>query len=266
VPDSNVNPPPAARYTITLSGSEWSVAKYGTVEYLRTHQWARVLVAISGVACVIAGVLNIAGIRWNGNGTFSVWYLYWFAAPTLLWLATVSGSAFQLVFPEAKAMEERKTAEKKFEETKTPEDALNLDFSRLNEYYTINQTQARSSFRGAIFSMFVGMSTIVAGIWIFYFRAAQPDKLMAGLSVAAGLVADLISGLFLLLYSKTQERSLHYYAQLARLKRVSLAMRLVSEHDDPIQKTEARNLVIRQLLEDGPNQTTIDLPAPKRVG
>jgi hypothetical protein len=48
---------------------------------------------------------------------------------------------------EAQASKERQIAEKKFEESNTPEDALNLDLKRLDEYYVINQAQARSSFR-----------------------------------------------------------------------------------------------------------------------
>lgn len=71
---------------------------------------------------------------------------------------------------------------------------------------------------------------------------------MAALSTAAGCVVNLISGLFLYLHSKTQDRSLLYYEQLARLQKLSIAMRLVEAHKDPDKQTEARNLVIRELL------------------
>lgn len=235
------------KYTITLNGSEWSTAKYGIVEYLRVHPFWRAVTAIAGLLFVVPWIMTFAGIKIASGGSLAFVTVFW--APTLLWLATVSGPAFQLVFPEAKASEERQSAEKKFEETKTPEDALNRDFSVLNEYYTINQSQARSSFRWAIFSMFLGLGTIVAGIWFFYLRTAQPDKFMASLSTAAGVVINLISALYLYLYSKTQDRSLLYYEQLARLKRIALAMSLVKEYANPEQQAVARDLVVHQLLE-----------------
>lgn len=98
--------------------------------------------------------------------------------------------------------------------------------------------------------MFLGFATIAAGVWLFYFRVAHPDKFMTSLSTASGLIVSLTSGLFLNLYTKTQDRSLQFYNQLSRLQRISLAMRLVNEHQDAHEQTEARNLVIRQLLHE----------------
>lgn len=252
----------SARYTVTLNGSEWAVAKYGMVEFLRIHPIWRVVVAILGVASGVVYVAAFAGL-FSGLkfGNFSG-FVFFFVSPFLLWLATVSGPSFQLVFPDAQASKERQTAEKNFEQSRTPEDALKLDFTRLNEYYAINQTQARSSFRWAILSMFIGLGTIIAGIWLFYFKTNQPDTFMASLSTAAGCVVNVISGLFLYLHSKTQGRSFQYYDQLARLQRVSLAMRLVDEHKDPEKQTEARNLVIRHLLVASKEESLI--PAAQR--
>jgi hypothetical protein len=96
--------------------------------------------------------------------------------------------------------------------------------------------------------MFLGFATIVAGIWLFYFRAPQPDKFMASLSTGSGVIVSLTSGLFLNLYGRTQDRSLHFYQQLSRLQRMSLAIRLIDEHRDAEEQTKARNLVIQQLL------------------
>jgi hypothetical protein len=163
-------------------------------------------------------------------------------------MATVSGSSFELVFPVAQATAEREIADKQFDKFQTPGDALNLDFKRLSEYYAINQGQARSSFRWAKFSMFVGLATIVAGVWLFYFRVSQPDKFMVALSAATSRVINIVSGLFLNLHSKTQDRALSYYEPLARLQRLSLAMRLVDAYKDTSEQTQARNLVIQELL------------------
>jgi hypothetical protein len=206
----------------------------------------RVVVAVLAVASGLLGLVTISGakIPW-----VSPFVLLVFVTPWLFWLATVSGPSFELVFPAEKASVERQIAERQFDVSQTPTDALNLDFKRLEEYYAINQLQARSSFRWAKFSMFIGFGTIVAGIWLFYFRVNQPDKFMTTLTTAAGCVVNMVSGLLLYLHSKAQDRSLQYCEPLARLQRLSVAMRLVEAHKGSSQQTEARNLVIRELLE-----------------
>jgi hypothetical protein len=250
---ANPQPQPRARFTITLPGSKWDIAYYGIVEFLRVHRVWRSAVATLGVLTL---VLLVAGflVTVPGVPTGST-LVFLFIAPSLLWMATVSGPSFQLVFPAAKASAEREIAEKQFDESKTPEDALNLDFKRLSEYYAINQSQARSSFRWAKFSMLVGFATIIAGVWLFYFRPTQPDKFMSTISAATGCVINLVSGLFLRLHSQTQNRALHYYEPLARLQRLSLAIRLVDAHQDPSEQTQARNLVIQELLAGSRAQT-----------
>jgi hypothetical protein len=235
------------RYTCTLQGSQWDVAYYGIVEFLRVHPVWRTGVAAIGVLSfiflVVDFVVTVPGVP-KGS-----WLVFLFVTPSLLWMATVSGSSFELVFPAAKASAERQVAEQQFEKTQTPEDALNLDFKRLSEYYAINQSQARSSFRWAKFSMLGGFATIIVGIWLFYFRPTQPDKFMSTLSAATGCVINIVSGLFLRLHSQTQDRALLYFEPLARLQRLSLAMRLVDAHKESSEQAQARNLVIRELLE-----------------
>src|ERR1039458_3221543 len=189
--------------------------------------------------------------------------------PWLLYIATISGPHFEVTFPQRQAAEEREKAERKFEESKTVEDALKLDLTKLNEYYVINQSQARSSFRWAVFSMLLGFGTIIGGIWLFYFRGVQPDTFMASLSTAAGCVVNLVSVLFLYLHSKIQARSLHYYDQLCRLQSLSIAIRLVESHEDLNVRQLARNEVIRELVSGVrpslKNQTAIALEAVNRA-
>jgi hypothetical protein len=235
----------SAKKRVTLSGtSDWSIGLYGIVEFLRIHPVCRAFVAFLGVASTALVVGWFVGLRIPGVSTFG----FFLVAPTLLWMWTVSGPSFELVFPVAQASAETQKAEKQFNETQTPEDALNLDFKRLSEYYAINQSQARSSFRWAKFSMLVGFATIIFGIWLFYFRPTQPDRSMSALSAATGCVINIVSGLFLRLHSQTQDRALRYVESLSQLQRLSLAMRLVDAHQNPTEQTLARNVVIRELL------------------
>jgi cation transport ATPase len=170
------------------------------------------------------------------------------AGPWLLYIATISGPQFELIFPPREAAKEREKAEQRFEESKTVDDALKLDLARLNEYYVINQNQARASFRWAVFSMLIGFGTIITGIWFFYIHDSHSDTLMASLSTAAGVVVNFIAALFLRLHSMTQARSRHYYDQLARLQLISIAIRLVDSQEDSSARQDTRNLVIRELL------------------
>ena len=219
---------------------------YGVVEFLRVHPVYRRIVAVLGVVSCIAAVAAVGGLKIPGFTM--VFFPFFIVGPWLVYVATISGPHFEVTFPPRQAAQEREKAEKKFEESKTVEDALKLDLTRLNEYYVINQSQARSSFRWAVCSMLLGFGTIIAGIWIFYFRGGQPDTFMASLSTAAGCVVNLVSALFLYLHSKIQARSLHYYDQLSRLQNLSIAIRLVDAHEDASARREARDTVIRELV------------------
>lgn len=238
-----ISTPP--RWTHTLSGG-FAIENYGVIEYLRVHPFFRRIVGFLGILACIGAAVAAGGFKIPG---FSIAVMpLMIVGPWLIYVATLSGKHFQVIFPPIKAAEEREKAEKQYEESKTIDDALKLDFTKLNEYYVINQNQARSSFRWAIFSMILGFGTIISGIWLFYFHKDHPDIIMTSLSTAAGCIVNLVSALFLHLHSKIQAHSLHYFNQLSKLQNLSIAIRLVDEHQDQTAKQEARNLVIRELI------------------
>lgn len=234
------------RWVHTLS-PPWTTEQYGVVQFLRAYPKCRWIVgSFAALVCltpIISMVSSIFGFKIGIDYIPAI-----LIGPGLIYLTTISGPQFEVVFPQRQAAQEREKAEKQFEETKTVEDALRVDFTRLNEYYTINQAQAQSSFRWAIFSMLLGFGTIISGIWIFYFHKTTPDTFMASLSAAAGIVVNIIGGVFLHLHSKIQDRALLYYQELSRLRRLSIAIRLAEAHEDQTEKQNARNLVIRELV------------------
>jgi TRADD-N domain-containing protein len=240
---SSPSPQSPARFTIKLDGSIASVAKYGIIQFLRRSKSIRILIAVVtvglfGFAIVI--FLNLTSIRSSRALPLAFVCIY------LLWLVTVSGSDFEFRFPTQDAAKQREEAEIQFKDSNDPYDVLALDFKRLNEYYVINQAQARNSFRWAVFAMLFGFATIITGVWLFYIRRDTPDTFMASLSTASGLVVNVVSGLFLYLHHETQKRSLHYYQQLSQIQKIALAIRLAESHADATAK--ARNRVIEQLL------------------
>lgn len=236
---------PTTIFKLTLSGSLTSVAKYGAIQFLKGNKAARVSAAFAAVGLLVIGVvvfLELTPIKSTSG------FLLGFGALQLLWLVVVAGREFEVTFPAQDAAKEREKAEEELKDSKDPNDVLTLDFKRLNEYYIINQNQAKSSFRWAVFAMLFGLTTIIAGIWLFYFKRDVPDTFMASLSTAAGLVVNVVSGLFLYLHHKTQERSLHYYRQLSRVQNIALAMKLAESQPNEDAKAESRNKVIDQLL------------------
>lgn len=250
---------PSPKYNITLDGSRWSVGTYGIVEFLRGKWYLRGLLATTSIALTLLAATQIMGFKPYGLSVPFAYAVAITTVPWLLWIATISGNDFTLLFPSKKAEDEREQAERTFEQTAAPEDAIDLDMKRLNEYYVINQAQAKSSFKWAVFSMLLGFGTIVIGIWLFYFRNDKPDVFMSSLSTAAGMVVNIVSGLFLYLHNKTQNRALLYYQQLAQVRRVAIAMRLVEAHKDRQAQVEARNLVINYLLSNSTENALIEL-------
>ena len=242
---ATTEPPKRAKWVHTLNGL-WSTETYGIVEFLRVHPVYRRVVGICGVVFCLLAVASWGGLKIPGF-TFS-FIPFMVVGPWLVFVATISGPDFEVTFPPRQAAQDREKAEKQFEKSNSVEDALRLDLSRLNEYYVINQSQARSSFRWAVASMLLGFGTIIAGVWIFYFRTGQPDTFMASLSTAAGVVVNLVSAMFLYLHGKIQDRSLHYYEQLSRLQHISIAIRLAEAHQDPQAQQETRNLIVRELI------------------
>ena len=120
---------PKVRWVHTLSGL-WSIETYGIVEFLRVHSVCRWIVGTLGVAtCAMAFATLAFDVKILG---FTLSFLpFVFLGPLFLYLATLSGQHFEVTFPPIQAAQEREKAEKKFEATKTVEDALKLDLFQI---------------------------------------------------------------------------------------------------------------------------------------
>jgi len=239
-----------SRYDIRLSGSLVNVLIVGIVSFLRDRRVLRALTGGLGTFTFFIGIFFFLFHPYTAFGD----QLGRLSTPmiaagfALLMSAILSGGRFNLYLGEPPEVEERREAEEEIGDSRDPYAWLDLDSKRLNEYYAINQSQARGSFRWAVFAMFCGLATIVSGIWLFYFRTESPDKFLTSLSTAAGVVINIVSGLFLYLHNKTQRRSLYYYGQLVRVQQLGLVIRLAESHDKPEDRAEAKNKVISEVL------------------
>lgn len=248
---SNIITSEAGKFSIRLSGTIANLILVGTIAYLREHTRLRTFSAL------LAAVLLVLGSGTYIVGSYELGRLsapMLFGGVGLLMAAILSGNQFGITIGdtsaemEKAAAEERKAAEQNVRQAPGPYTSLELETARINEYYTINQAQARGSFRWAVFAMFCGLATIVAGVWTFYFRKSTPDTFLTSLTTAAGIVVNVISALYLYLHNRTQKRSLFYYGQLGRLQEIGIAIRVAETHDDADAKKRARDKIIDQLL------------------
>jgi peptidoglycan/LPS O-acetylase OafA/YrhL len=232
-------------YSVRLSGTIFNVILVGIVNYLKERKKIRAVAAVAGFIFLAIGSITYIIPEWIFNKLSPPLLVI---GGLLLFSAILSGDRFILVVGDPPEVIERREAEEHIKDTKDPYASLNLDIKRLNEYYAINQSQARGSFRWAVFAMLCGFATIIAGIWIFYIKKDSPDTFLTSLSTASGLVINIISGTFLYLHNKTQKRSLFYYGQLIRIQQLGLAIRIAETHSDEREKTIAKNKVIDEIL------------------
>ncbi len=126
--------------------------------------------------------------------------------------------------------EERKRITERLAETPKPDilDTIQLSLNQLNEYYTINKSQARNSFTFSVFAIVVGLGTLLGGIWIFYLRETPKIELTAITSIA-GVLTQFIGGAYFYLYRRSQEQLNFFFAQLVKMQDTMLSVKLCEE-------------------------------------
>ena len=126
-------------------------------------------------------------------------------------------------------------------------DTVQLGLNQLTEYYTINKSQARNSFRFSIFAIVLGLITIVGGIWIFYLRDI-PNLQLATISSISGTLIETIGGLYFFIYKKSLEQLNYFYDKLTETQNIMLAVKLAESMENEEKKTEIREKIIISLL------------------
>lgn len=242
------------RFDVRLTPNSPNVVFVGAIDLLRDKPITRTLLAILGVFLALGG--GYLFMLWNqlnseGNIRFSptTVFVTAFLGFALCLAAVLSGPKFNVVLGGPIEADARRDAELAIGPlSKDPYATLELDSKRLSEYYAINQSQARSSFRWALVAMFGGLATIVAGFWFYYLRDGARDTMLTALATGSGGLVSAISGMYLYLHNQTQRHSLYYYGQLVRLQQLGLAIRLAESHEDVLSRTAAKDIVIREIL------------------
>jgi protein-S-isoprenylcysteine O-methyltransferase Ste14 len=124
-------------------------------------------------------------------------------------------------------------------------DIIQLNLNQLDEYYTINKTQARNSFYTSLFLIFLGFFTITVAIVI----SLSNPSLNIGIPVISGIsgvLLQFIGGANFFIYSKTIEQVNRFYNNLIKTQDTMLAIELCRQIDD---EEKRRNLIERVVID-----------------
>jgi hypothetical protein len=146
--------------------------------------------------------------------------------------------------------EERKDLKKRISSKSKSDilDTIQLNLNQLNEYYTINKSQARNSFRFSVFAIVLGLFTLLAGVWFFYLRET-PNLTMVALSGISGVLLQFIGGANFYLYRKSLEQLNFFFSQLVKMQDTMLSIKLCEQITKEDRQIDVREKIILSLLE-----------------
>ena len=123
---------------------------------------------------------------------------------------------------------QKRIADTKQETEKSKEtifDTIQLSLNQISEYYTINKSQARSSFNFSIFAIITGLVTLIGGIWLFYFKDT-PRLDLTIISSISSVIVEFIGGAYFYIYNKSQKQLNYFYDKLVKMQDTMLAVQL----------------------------------------
>lgn len=162
--------------------------------------------------------------------------------------------------------EERHRIQQRLAEQPKPDilDTIQLSLNQLSEYYAINKSQARNSFRFSVFAVVVGLATLIGGIWLFYLTENQNIQLTA-ISGIAGALIQFIGGAYFYLYRKSLDQLNYFFSQLVKMQDTMLSVRLCEQIEPEDRQAELREKVILTLLERSSDWASVPLhPASRK--
>lgn len=124
---------------------------------------------------------------------------------------------------------------------------IQLSLNQLNEYYSINKNQARSSFRFSLFSIVLGLCTILAGVWLTYLNVATIE--LGYITGISGVILEFIGGAYFFMYKKSLQQVNFFFGQLIKIQDTMLSINLAQSIEDTGKKTEIMDKIITSLLE-----------------
>jgi hypothetical protein len=218
---------------------------------------------LAAILAVIGGILYYSRSnlpeRWSSLGTSVALVLIWGGiSVTAIGLLAIAPIDILGVEDELKPLrQEREEIQQRIDQETQPDitDNILLNLNQINEYYTINKSQARSSFRSSVFAIIVGLLTIIGGVWIYYLQP-ESNVQLAAVSTMGGLLAEFIGAAYFVLYNKTMDQANRLHDRLVKMQETMLAINLCGQLEEGPSRHDAIKQVITALLtRDAPSTT-----------
>lgn len=127
-------------------------------------------------------------------------------------------------------------------------DIILLNLNRLSEYYTINLTQAKNSYRYSIISVCIGTLIFIYCIWSFIGND-NPNITVTIIGSIMGIITDFIAATYFYLYKKSIEQLNMYFKELIKIQDTMLAIELCNKIDvHSNEYNESIKSIIMELL------------------
>jgi hypothetical protein len=129
-------------------------------------------------------------------------------------------------------------------------DTIQLNLNQLSEYYTINKSQARNSFRASLTAIVIGFITIIIGIWLFYI-SDKPNPNLTYMTVIGGVLLQFIGAAYFYLYNKSLIQLNFFFARLTIMQDTMLSIKLCDQIADmPTKATILERLIFEIITRD----------------
>jgi hypothetical protein len=160
---------------------------------------------------------------------------------------------------------QRKDLEDKLRQNDSPGvewfDSLELNLNHLSEYYALNKSQSRNSFRMGVGAVMAGGVALLVGVALLYH---DPRGISAGTFTSiGGVVIQFIGGSCFYLYNKSRVQIEFFYQKLNSLQGNMLAVRLCEQIEDPALRDQVRRDIVNKLV--GSKPTRSDAKVKKRL-
>lgn len=150
---------------------------------------------------------------------------------------------------------EREKIKKRLSQKSGPNifNTVQLSLNQLTEYYTINKSQARNSYRWSVFGMVVGLATLLFGLWLVFFQE-NPEINIAIISGISGVLIEFLSATNFYIYKKSIKQLNYFFEELIKMQDTMLAIDLCDGLDDKTKKLELKEFIIKSLVQRSSNQ------------
>lgn len=257
--------------------------KLWLVEYLRYRNKSLrlivllILIALTISACLIIGYysfLNWLPSIWNWGFTPLTWrsilsvlgaiYLIIFPFLPLMFIGDTISGIFSLYAIEAELefnakLKEIEKKQVEYEEILNENDAEGLipliTYSRieLEQYHKIGLSQTQKSYQYSIIAMWIGFSIIAFGIMTYiipnsYINSNLINGNFQILTIASGIITELISALFLWIYKNSIGRLTYFYNRQVFIHNALFAYKI----SNTMKESDlAKKIIVEKILEFG---------------